>query len=421
MQERQNLRPCIRRLRLPHKRMVHAGRGKQTTDVLPAHVAWQRVRIIAMAVLVTNEFPPPGHGGIDRYMLRLAQALREIGTDVTVVAPAMPSDREFDATQTFEVLRFPYDARRDSISTLVARMAMGTMRAHAARRHDCTIAASWIRSGAACALLPTAVRGRLAIIAHGSEVLSQRSPLKRAVMRAAFGRADVVVANSAFTASILAEAGVGKTPAIARCGVEPTVLRRAPSRCPTILSVGRLVRRKGFDRTIEAVATLRGRFPDVRYEIAGSGPDDAYLRDLVAAHGLQEHVTFLGRVSDDELADAYARAWCFSLPTRRVGADVEGFGIVYLEAAMAGLPAIGGRNCGAEEAIENGRSGLLVDGDDVCSIAAAIEALLSDRERANRMGAYGRMRALKDFTWSAAAQSVMSALAPVVRPSYAVQ
>lgn len=363
-----------------------------------------------MAVLVTNEFPPPGYGGIERYMLRLATEIAAAGHDLVVVAPQMPGDASFDAQLPFRVLRFPFRAGSDGIPTLIARMARATARAHATGKHSCTIAASWIRSGIACSLLPRVVRGRLAIMAHGSEVLSQRNPMKKSLMRATFSRADVVVANSMFTAGILGDAGIRKEPVIARCGVEARAYERCPAATPTILSVGRLVRRKGFDRTIEAVALLRDRFPDLRYEIAGSGPDEQYLRDRIAQLSLERNVALLGAISDDGLRDAYARAWCFCLPTRRVGGDVEGFGIVYLEAAMAGLPAVGGIHSGAQEAIEDGRSGVLVDGDDPSAIARALHGFLSDPERAAEMGYYARTRALEQFTWRAAAESIMTAL-----------
>ncbi len=229
-------------------------------------------------------------------------------------------------------------------------------------------------------------------------------------MRWTFQRSDAVVANSSFTLRLLEQRGVTNG-VIAYCGVDRRGSQSMRAATPTVLSVGRLVRRKGFDRTIEALPTVLRRFPNLRYEIVGAGPDEAYLRAQVRKLGLEDHVAFLGPIDDEAVARAYSRAWCFVLPTRNLaGGDVEGFGIVYLEAAMAGLPSIGGHSCGAEDAIEDGKSGLLVDGDDSRQIAQAILSLFEDPERAREMGEYGRERAESEFTWERVAARIVESL-----------
>ena len=364
-----------------------------------------------MAVLVTADFAPPAHGGIERYMLHLAAALVEAGREVVMVAPEMPGAHAFDTTLPYRVLRFPFAGHgKEAPFKTVLAMRRATALAHELAADRCTIASSWIRAGAACALLSRSIRGRTAILAHGSEVLAQNSLPKKMLMRSVFACADAIVANSAFTAGILREKGIRRPVTIAPCGVEPRDAVRNPSPAPTVLSVGRLVRRKGYDRTMQAVAQLAASIPNLVYEIAGAGPDEEYLRGLARELQIADRVRFLGRVSDEELVQAYARAWCFALPTRRVGSDVEGFGIVYLEAAVAGIPAIGGAGCGADDAIEDGRSGLLVNGDDAGEIASALQALLCDTAAAQAMGAYGRTRALTRFSWARTAQTIMSAL-----------
>ncbi len=366
-----------------------------------------------MPVLATTEFPPPGYGGIERYMVRLADEIAAAGHVLTVVAPWMPECDAFDAAQPYRVIRFPFPGhdRPESLPMWTYRVRKAVIEAHRDMPDKCTIASSWLRSGLACATLPRSLRGKLAIVAHGSEILSQRSFLRKAMMRTVFARADVAVANSAFTARLLREAKLSSDPVLGRCGIEPKTSQRMPAEVPTILSVGRLVRRKGFDKTIEALAFLVDEFPTLRYEIVGVGPDAEHFRNLAQSLGVARHVAFLGDISDAELEQAYARAWCFSLATRRVGAgDVEGFGIVYLEAAMAGLASVGGMNSGAEDAIENGKSGLLVDGNDPQDIAGALRVLLGNRNRADAMGIYGRQRALNEFTWALAAANIMRAL-----------
>jgi phosphatidylinositol alpha-1,6-mannosyltransferase len=346
-------------------------------------------------------------------MVRLAGEIAAAGHPLTVVAPKMPDCEAFDSGQPYRVIRFPFPGH-DSPEPLplwTYRIREAVVEAHKNMFDKCTIASSWLRSGLACATLPKSVRGRLAIVAHGSEILSQRSRLRAGMMRAVFSRADVAVANSTFTAGLLRTARIAKPIVLARCGIDPKNVERRPARVPTVLSVGRLVRRKGFDKTIQAVALLLPEFPELRYEIVGIGPDAEYFKSIAAARGISQHVHFLGDVTEAELEEAYSRAWCFSLATRCVGkGDVEGFGIVYLEAAMAGLATVGGSGSGAEDAIENQKSGLLVDGSRPESIAAALHTLLSDRERAATMGAYGRARALTDFTWAQAAHNIIRGL-----------
>lgn len=346
-------------------------------------------------------------------MVRLAGEIAAAGHPLTVVAPWMPECEAFDAQQPYRVIRFPFPGhdRPESLALWSYRVRQAVVQAHRTMPDKCTIASSWLRSGLACATLPRSVRGKLAIIAHGSEILSQRSPLRRAMMRSVFARADVAVANSSFTARLLREAGITENAVLGRCGIDPKECDRRPAPVPTILSVGRLVLRKGFDKTIEAIALLLDEFPSLRYDIVGVGPADEYLRDLAQRAGVAQNVHFLGDVTDEELEDAYARAWCFSLATRRVGAgDVEGFGIVYLEAAMARLPAVGGIESGAEDAIVDGKTGLLVDGNDPKAIAAALGTLLRQRALAAAMGSYARERALNEFAWKNAARNIMTAL-----------
>jgi phosphatidylinositol alpha-1,6-mannosyltransferase len=172
--------------------------------------------------------------------------------------------------------------------------------------------------------------------------------------------------------------------------------------------VGRLVARKGVDRLIEALALLPQS--DAVLHVVGDGPQRAALEALATTAGVRERVIFSGAVDDAARDRALGEAWCFAMPSRAEGGDVEGFGIVYLEAAMAGVPAIGGRGSGADEAIAHGETGLLVDGRDARALAAALERILDDREGAAAMGAAARQRALRSFSWQRNARAVAGQL-----------
>lgn len=206
-------------------------------------------------------------------------------------------------------------------------------------------------------------------------------------------RADAVVAVSRFTRNHLVEAmGVDParitlipngidTAAFTPGGKDPALVARyglAGKR--VLLSVGRLVERKGFDRTIAALPQILLRYPDVVYLIVGIGEQRSALERLAAEIGVADHVRFAGAVPSGELAAHYALADLFVLPNRTLpNGDTEGFGLVFLEANACGTPVIGGRAGGVVDAVQDGINGLLVDGDDTDAIAAAILRVLGDR------------------------------------------
>jgi phosphatidylinositol alpha-1,6-mannosyltransferase len=172
-----------------------------------------------------------------------------------------------------------------------------------------------------------------------------------------------------------------------------------------LLSVGRLQRRKGHDLAIEAVSRLRETVP-LRYLIVGDGAERRHLERLVAEHRLQDHVCFLGEVPAPDLPHYYAACDIFLLPNRIDEGDVEGFGIVFLEAAATGRPAIGGRSGGVPEAVLDGETGRLVSGTEAGELAATIQGLASSPETRHAMGTAGRERVCRSFTWERAAVGV---------------
>lgn len=157
-----------------------------------------------------------------------------------------------------------------------------------------------------------------------------------------------------------------------------------------LLSVGRLVPRKGIDRTLEALPRLLERYPNLHYLVVGEGPYRDELQKIIARLGLAGHVTFTGPVDDGDLGAHYAACDLFVMPNRDMpDGDTEGFGLVFLEANACGKPVVGGRAGGAVEAVQDGVNGLLVDGNSAASIADAIERLLDDRNLYEELRAGG--------------------------------
>jgi phosphatidylinositol alpha-1,6-mannosyltransferase len=174
-----------------------------------------------------------------------------------------------------------------------------------------------------------------------------------------------------------------------------------------LLSVARLQRRKGHDLVLRVLPALKKAAPSLRYVIVGDGDERDRLERLSVELGVSADVSFVGSVSDAELPAYFAACDVFVLPTRTETSDFEGFGIVFLEAAAAGKPAVGGRNGGVPEAIVEGETGMLVADERTDELFAALKSMCTSEVLRHQMGAAGRARAIRDFSWDRAADAVM--------------
>jgi phosphatidylinositol alpha-1,6-mannosyltransferase len=179
-----------------------------------------------------------------------------------------------------------------------------------------------------------------------------------------------------------------------------------------IVSVGRLVHRKGQDHLIESMPAILKVHPDAHLLLVGKGPYLEHLAKLVAKNGLQDSVSFIGRIQYAELPAYICCGDIFAMPSRSrlMGLEVEGLGIVYLEASACGLPVIAGKSGGAPDAVIDGTTGLVVDGTNNDEIAQAAIALLSDPSKAQQMGAAGRQWITDEWRWEIWAQKFESLL-----------
>lgn len=244
------------------------------------------------------------------------------------------------------------------------------------------------------------------VYVHGMDVLQKSSLWKRFWMGVILRHSHGVIANSFFVKERVQkkykldeEKCTVVHPHIDVPGIErkasnvPKVAK--PARF-VLLSVGRLVSRKGFDKVIETVAQLKG---ETHYWIIGDGPDKGRLEKLVDERGLQNYVSFLGAIPVPRIYGYYRACDVFIMPAREVDGDVEGFGIVFLEAGVFGKPVIGGQSGGVVEAVEDGVTGLLVEPEDVDGIAHAIKELLGNEALARRLGEQGYARVREKFAW----------------------
>lgn len=267
------------------------------------------------------------------------------------------------------------------------------------------------------------------IVAHGVELLMDlygRLPRWR---QRDFARSVRVIANSRATARLTADTftlaippavvnpSVGPRPAAADIASRAADLRRElrfdrGSEGPALLTVGRLVQRKGCDLVLRSVAELAAEYPGLRYIIAGDGPERARLDGLARELGIADRVRMLGDVDDLTKWAAYDICDVFVSPTRPShSADWEGFGIVFLEAALSRRPAIGGRTGGTADAIVDGLTGVLVDPDQRGELSGAIRRLMSDAGLRARLGRTAEQMARTRFTGEAALRSLREQLA----------
>lgn len=370
-------------------------------------------------LLVTNDFPPK-LGGIQNYLWELWRRLPP--ESFAVLTTPYRGDRAFDQEQDFAVNRF----RRFFLSPTpdVTREVVHHRDAIGAKL---TIFDPAIPVGA----LGPQVGSPYGVILHGAEVnVPARLPGVRSSLRTTLDQASLVISASNW-ATASAERLVGRSlnaayvpPGVDIDRFRPLTLaeRRAvrerhglPITAPLIVSVSRLVPRKGMDRLIDASAQLRTRFPGLQTVIVGGGRDEARLIRRIKS--TRAPVTLLGRVQDKDLPGLIGCADVFSMVCRNrwAGLEQEGFGIVFVEAAAAGVPQVAGRSGGAEEAVRDGETGIIVDKpESSAEVAAAIGALLDDPDRRVQMGVASRQMAVRSFDYDGLALQLNSAITTAV-------
>ncbi len=355
-------------------------------------------------LVVTNDFPPRV-GGVQQYVFN---AVRHLPPDrVAVVAPNWPGWREHDAALPFPVYRFPPTFLWPT-AELAAKVRS------LAREHGSEVVL--FGHGLPLGLLGPGLerRGLPSVVAtHGAEYWFALLPGLAAALRVATSRASRVLAVSRFTGQVVRTAVPARVPvSLLPPGVDAERFRPDQSgdevrHChgigldrPLVVCVSRLVPRKGQDVLIRAIPRILRRVPDAALLIVGGGPDRPRLEAL-AAEAPPASVSFAGEVPDADLPAHYAAADVFAMPcrSRLGGLEVEGFGIVFLEAAAAGKPVVAGESGGAAEAVQDGETGLVVDGRHEGAVAEAVASLLADPGRAAAMGKAGRARVERSFTW----------------------
>lgn len=259
------------------------------------------------------------------------------------------------------------------------------------------------------------------VVLHGLDFSSAiSSPRKRLLTRIILARAQKIICANSYTAELVRQFNkkLAHKVSVVNPGIEPIIPKESCDKLQelkeqynlegkfVLFSLGRLVARKGFDTVIKALSGRDFAVSNLVYFIAGLGPEEHHLRSLAAVSPLKNKIFFLGSITEEE-------KWCwlyacdaFILPTRAIGHDFEGFGIVYLEANLAGRAVIAGDSGGVRDAVIHRENGLLVPPEDTEAIREAIRQLAENKEWCQQLGANGQVRAARDFKWDKQARAL---------------
>jgi phosphatidylinositol alpha-1,6-mannosyltransferase len=374
---------------------------------------------VTRILVVTNDFPPRP-GGIQAFVHGLVSRLP--ADEVTVYASTWKGADEYDAAQPFRIRR-----ARTSMLLPTPRVA----RELATVVRDEGVESVWFGAAAPLGLLASGLRKagarRMVATTHGHEIGWAAIPGPRSLLRRIARDVDVMTYLGDYTRSRL-QSALGSRVRLEQLapGVDTTMFRPDPNARaavrdrlglgdrPVVVCVSRLVPRKGQDVLIEAMPQIRVQVPDAALLLVGGGPHRKHLEDLVTERGLGKDVVITGSLPWAELPGYYAAGDVFAMPcrTRHAGLDVEGLGIVYLEASATGLPVVAGDSGGAPDAVRKGETGVVVHGRSVPQVADAVVRYLSDPAAARAAGEAGRAWVRQQWSWEHSAARLTELLRP---------
>lgn len=396
------------------------------------HGPWRRRAVgsvgsaaMRKTLIVTNDFPPRP-GGIQSFLHNMA--LRLDPERLVVFASTWKRGREgAEATTAFDAEQ-PFTVVRDRTTMLLPTPRVTRRAVALLREHGC--ASVWFGAAAPLGLMAPALRRagarRIVATTHGHEAGWAQLPGARDALRRIGESTDTITYLGEYTRSRIARA---LTPAAAARmthlppGVDETVFRpdsggdKVRARLglterPVIVCVSRLVPRKGQDTLIRALPRILAAEPDAVLLLVGGGPYEADLRRLAKETGVERSVVLTGAVPWSDLPAHYGAGDVFAMPcrTRRGGLDVEGLGIVYLEASATGLPVVAGDSGGAPDAVLDGETGWVVHGDSPEETADRVTTLLADPELRRHMGDRGRRWIEERWRWDLLAERLRDVL-----------
>ncbi len=375
-----------------------------------------------MKTLLISEVFPPRLGGTATLFYKVYSHYPP--GEAVVLTDLQPGDENFDKGFSFPVVRVPLSMNEwgflnpGSVRRYFRHM-LQTRTIVRRRQIQIVHCARVMPEGVFAYLLHAVSKTPYCVYAHGEEIGTALSSRQlRVLMNRVYGSAETIVANSQNTRTLLVRTGVPDSKiAVVFPGVDAnrfypgnsTEARKklGISGQPVLLSVGRLQRRKGHDRVLQSLPRLLSELPGLAYVIAGAGEEEARLKEMAESLNVSRHVHFAGAVPDGLLPDYYRACDVFIMPNREESHhDIEGFGIVFLEANACCKPVIGGKSGGTADAVVDGETGFLVNPEDPVAIADAALLLCRDKTLAAELGHQGRTRAVRQFGWASVANKV---------------
>ncbi len=368
--------------------------------------------------LVVTELFLPTKGGTAVWFAEVFKRLG--GKGIHIVTAKVDGDGAVDASHPNSIhrinLKRVWWLRPESLG-MYLRLFFKTFALAMRQRFEAIHAIRSLPEGLVAWVVARLTRHPVVVYNHGEELTTWGDGAKYKAMRFTIQHADCVVANSEYTRDELIKMDIDPAKiTLIYPGVD-TDRFRPDLRCDDlrdriglqngqflILSVGRLSRRKGFDRVIQALPLLEKAGLDVHFALIGIGDDDHYLEEVVKERKVGSRVHMLGHVPEEDLPRWMNACDLFVMPNREIDGDNEGFGMVYIEAAACGKASVAGRAGGTGSAVLDGDTGLRVDGEDVDAVAEAIRQLLSDDALRERFACRAYERATEDFSWESVAR-----------------
>lgn len=366
--------------------------------------------MVATTLFITNDFGPRA-GGIETFVHGLIERLPR--GSVVVYTSAQPDSERFDAKWLND---FGVEVIRDRSKILLPTPRVIKACQKIVKSRNLTRVA--FGAAAPLGIMARAMRSagaeKIVALTHGHEVWWAKVPPFSFAIKFMSQSIDAITYLGDYTrgeiSKAISKSDVNKLVQIAP-GIDvdhfvPTDSSELRAQLglidkSVIISVGRLVHRKGQDKLISALPAIRSEVPNVHLVLVGVGPHQKYLENLVSKLNLTDCVTFIGRINYTELPKYICVGDIFAMPSRSrfFGLEVEGLGIVYLEASACGLPVVGGKSGGAPDAVLVGETGVVVDGTDTSEIASACIDLLNNPELCALMGATGRAWIIENWRW----------------------
>lgn len=359
-------------------------------------------------LIITIDFPPT-IGGVQNYIYNLFNNIKK-KKDFIVLAPIVDGCEEFDRKQDFKIYRKKYSG--NYVVNLIKIFYYTTNIIKKKRYIKLIHCIHVFPTGIVAYFINKIFKKKYIIYTYAKDITFPKSFFfSKLLLKKILKNSHRIITISDFTKNEMLELGIEREKIIKICpgiGINRFYKKKRKKALikkydlynkKIIFSVSRLIKRKGFDMVVKSLPLVINKIPNVKYLIAGEGPEKKEIIRLAKDKNLEKYVEFIGEIKEEELIDYYNLCDIFIMPSRNIKGDTEGFGIVFLEANMCEKPVIGGNSGGIPDSIRDNVSGLLVNPLSEEDIAEKIVRILTDEGLAKRLGEEGRRRAIREFDW----------------------